>query len=459
VSKVEHLAGQETGKTRSIKQVVLASFIGTTIEWYDFFLYGTAAALVFNELFFPDAEPLIGTLLALSTYAVGFVARPIGGVVFGHYGDRIGRKAMLVISLLIMGVATFAIGLLPTYASLGIVAPILLVTLRFAQGIGVGGEWGGAVLMAVEHSPRRKRGFFGSWPQMGVPAGLLLSTGVFALMRGVTDESAFMSWGWRVPFLLSIVLVAVGLFIRLRLMETPAFQRVRESGTEAPKPILDVIKLYPREVLTAMGMRVAENGTFYVLTVFVLAYGEDTLGLGESTMLIGVVIAAAIGLLTIPLWGALSDRVGRRKLYLAGALVSLLWAFPFFGLVDTKSPVLIWLAIAIGVNLGHDLMYGPQAAYFSELFGTRVRYSGASLGYQLASVFAGGFAPLVATALLAAGDEKPWLVALYMAGMALITVVATLYADETYEVELEEARPEERGLVGATERERVPVPG
>jgi MHS family shikimate/dehydroshikimate transporter-like MFS transporter len=459
VSKVEHLAGQETGKTRSIKQVVLASFIGTTIEWYDFFLYGTAAALVFNELFFPDAEPLIGTLLALSTYAVGFVARPIGGVVFGHYGDRIGRKAMLVISLLIMGVATFAIGLLPTYASLGIVAPILLVTLRFAQGIGVGGEWGGAVLMAVEHSPRRKRGFFGSWPQMGVPAGLLLSTGVFALMRGVTDESAFMSWGWRVPFLLSIVLVAVGLFIRLRLMETPAFQRVRESGTEAPKPILDVIKLYPREVLTAMGMRVAENGTFYVLTVFVLAYGEDTLGLGESTMLIGVVIAAAIGLLTIPLWGALSDRVGRRKLYLAGALVSLLWAFPFFGLVDTKSPVLIWLAIAIGVNLGHDLMYGPQAAYFSELFGTRVRYSGASLGYQLASVFAGGFAPLIATALLAAGDEKPWLVALYMAGMALITVVATLYADETYEVELEEARPEERGLVGATERERVPVPG
>ena len=457
MSKVEQLAGQEAGQTRSIKKVVLASFIGTTIEWYDFFLYGTAAALVFNELFFPEAEPLIGTLLALSTYAVGFVARPIGGVVFGHYGDRIGRKAMLVISLLIMGIATFAIGLLPTFASIGLAAPIILVALRFAQGIGVGGEWGGAVLMAVEHSPKDRRGFFGSWPQMGVPAGLLLSTGVFALMRGVTDESAFMSWGWRVPFLVSIVLVGVGLFIRLRLMETPAFQRVRETGTEAPKPILDVIKVYPREVLTAMGMRVAENGAFYILTVFVLAYGEDTLGLGESTMLLGVVIAAAIGLFTIPLWGALSDRLGRNKLYMVGAVVTLLWAFPLFGLIDTKSPVLIWLAIVIGVNLGHDLMYGPQGAYYAELFGTRVRYSGASLGYQLASVFAGGFAPLVATALLAAGGERPWLVALYMAGMAVITIIATWFADETYKVELEEAQPEERKLVEETRPERVPA--
>jgi MFS transporter, MHS family, shikimate and dehydroshikimate transport protein len=457
VSKVEQIAGQEAGQTRSLKQVVLASFIGTTIEWYDFFLYGTAAALVFNELFFPEAEPLIGTLLALSTYAVGFAARPLGGVVFGHFGDRIGRKSMLVISLLIMGLATFAIGLLPTFVSIGLAAPILLVVLRFAQGIGVGGEWGGAVLMAVEHAPKERRGFFGSWPQMGVPAGLLLSTGAFALMRTVTGETAFMDWGWRVPFLLSIVLVGVGLFVRLRLMETPAFQRVRETRTEAPKPILDVIKLYPREVLTAMGMRVAENGAFYILTVFVLAYGEDTLGLGESTMLLGVVIAAAIGLVTIPLWGALSDRVGRKKLYMAGALVTLLWAFPLFGLIDTKSPVLIWLAIVIGVNLGHDLMYGPQGAYYAELFGTRVRYSGASLGYQLASVFAGGVAPLVATALLAAGGERPWLVALYMTGMAIITIVATWFADETYKVQLEEAQPEERKLVQETRPEREPV--
>jgi MFS transporter, MHS family, shikimate and dehydroshikimate transport protein len=453
------LGGQGGGETRSIRKVVAASFIGTTIEWYDFFLYGTAAALVFNELFFPDAEPLVGTLAAFGTYAVGFAARPIGGIVFGHYGDRIGRKSMLVLSLLIMGIATFLIGCLPTFTSIGVAAPVLLVVLRFAQGIGVGGEWGGAVLMSVEHAPRGRRGFFGSWPQMGVPAGLLLSTTVFAIVQAVTSEAAFMSWGWRVPFLISIVLVGVGLFIRLKIMESPAFERVRESKTEAARPIVDVVRKYPRNVIVAMGMRVAENGTFYVLTVFVLAYGEDTLGMSEGTMLTGVIIAAAIGLFTIPLWGALSDRVGRRPVYMAGAVVSLLWAFPFFGLLDTKSPVLIWLAIVVGVNLGHDLMYGPQAAYFSELFGTRVRYSGASLGYQLASVFAGGFAPLIATALLAAGGDEPTLVAAYMAFMAAITIVATWFAHETYDTEVTEDRPEERELVHERRfvREREPA--
>jgi MFS transporter, MHS family, shikimate and dehydroshikimate transport protein len=441
------LDGQRGGKTRSIKSVVAASFIGTTIEWYDFFLYGTAAALVFGDLFFPNAEPLIGTLLAFSTYAVGFAARPLGGIVFGHYGDRIGRKAMLVASLLIMGVATFLIGCLPTYSSIGILAPILLVVLRFAQGIGVGGEWGGAVLMSVEHAPKGRRGFFGSWPQMGVPAGLLLSTLVFKLVQGNTTEAAFASWGWRVPFLASAILVIVGLVIRLKIMESPAFERIKETATEAKKPIVDVVRKYPRDVLTAMGMRVAENGCFYILTVFVLAYGEDELGLEKDTMLNGVIIAAAIGLITVPLWGALSDRLGRRPLYLAGALVTTLWAFPLFGLINTESPILIWLSIAIGVNLGHDLMYGPQAAYFSELFGTRVRYSGASLGYQLASVFAGGFAPLIATALLAANGGDPTLVALYMMGMGLISVVATLYASETYQKDVFEDEQEERELV------------
>jgi metabolite-proton symporter len=435
------------GETRDIKKVATASFIGTTIEWYDFFLYGTAAALVFGELFFPESEPLVGTLLAFGTYAVGFVARPIGGIVFGHYGDRIGRKSMLVLSLLIMGVATFLIGLMPTFASIGILAPILLVIMRFAQGIGVGGEWGGAVLMSVEHAPKGRRGFFGSWPQMGVPAGLLASTGVFALVQAMTSEAAFMSWGWRVPFLASALLVAVGLFIRLRIMESPAFERVKETKTEARKPIVDVVRKYPREVLVAMGMRVAENGCFYILTVFVLAYGEEELGLGKGTMLWGVIIAAAIGLFTVPLWGALSDRVGRKPLYLAGAVITTLWAFPLFGLINTESPVLIWLSIVVGVNLGHDLMYGPQAAYFSELFGTRVRYSGASLGYQLASVFAGGFAPLIATALLAANGGDPALVALYMMGMGLITVVATLFARETVHKDLHEAEEEERELV------------
>jgi MHS family shikimate/dehydroshikimate transporter-like MFS transporter len=439
------LDGQRVGKTQSIKAVVAASFIGTTIEWYDFFLYGTAAALVFDKLFFPEAAPLVGTLLAFSTYAVGFAARPLGGIVFGHFGDRIGRKSMLVASLLIMGIATVLIGCLPTYGAIGVFAPILLVVLRFAQGIGVGGEWGGAVLMSTEHAPKHRRGFFGSWPQMGVPAGLLLSTLVFKLVEGSMSEPAFESWGWRVPFLASAILVIVGLVIRLKLMESPAFERVKETKTEAAKPIVDVVRKYPRDVLTAMGMRVAENGAFYVLTVFTLAYGEDELGLDKDTMLNGVIIAAAIGLITVPLWGALSDRVGRKPLYLAGAIITTLWAFPLFGLMNTASPFLIALAIVVGVNLGHDLMYGPQGAYFSELFGTRVRYSGASLGYQLASVFAGGFAPLIATALLAAGGWE--LVALYVVGMGVISVVATLLARETRGVDFDRDEEPELELV------------
>jgi MHS family shikimate/dehydroshikimate transporter-like MFS transporter len=439
------LDGQRGGQTRSIKAVVAASFIGTTIEWYDFFLYGTAAALVFDKLFFPDAEPLVGTLLAFSTYAVGFAARPLGGIVFGHFGDRIGRKSMLVLSLLIMGTATFLIGCLPTHSSIGILAPILLVILRFAQGIGVGGEWGGAVLMATEHAPKARRGFFGSWPQMGVPAGLLLSTLVFKLVEGSMTESSFESWGWRVPFLVSAILVIVGLVIRLKIMESPAFERVRETQTQAEKPIVDVVRKYPRDVFTAMGMRVAENGAFYILTVFTLAYGEDELGLDKDTMLNGVIIAAAIGLVTVPFWGWLSDRVGRKPLYLGGAIVTTLWAFPLFGLMNTAEPALIALGIVVGVNIGHDLMYGPQGAYFAELFGTRVRYSGASLGYQLASVFAGGFAPLIATALLAAGGWE--LVAAYVVVMGLISVVATLLARETRHVDFDRDEEPELELV------------
>jgi metabolite-proton symporter len=460
-SVASRLDAAEVEDKRNLRKVVAASFIGTTIEWYDFFLYGTAAALVFGDLFFPGSSPLIGTLSAFGTFAVGFAARPLGGIVFGHFGDRIGRKTMLVLSLLIMGLATFLIGCLPTHASIGILAPILLVILRFAQGIGVGGEWGGAVLMSVEHAPKGKRGFYGAWPQMGVPAGLLISTVTFMLVQNATTEDQFMAWGWRVPFLVSIVLVAVGLFVRLAVMESPAFKEVQESGTAADKPIVDLVKEHKRDVLTAMGMRIAENGTFYILTVFVLAYGEETLKLEKNTMLTGVIIAAAIGLVTTPLYGRLSDRFGRRKLYMSGALFSLAFAFPFFMLVDTKEPVLIWLAIVLGVNVGHDLMYGPQAAYFSELFATRVRYTGASVGYQLASVFAGGFAPLIAVALLAAGGDEPTLVAGYMAVMALITVIATYFARETYRQDLGEAetRPPTERFVRkpAEERERETV--
>jgi MHS family shikimate/dehydroshikimate transporter-like MFS transporter len=438
---VERLGGEQEGQTSSIRQVALASFIGTTIEWYDFFLYGTAAALVFPALFFPEFSETAGRLAAASTYAVGFVARPIGGLVFGHFGDRIGRKAMLVLSLLIMGIATALIGLMPTFDSIGVLAPLLLVVLRFCQGIGVGGEWGGAVLMAVEHAPDGWRGFFGSWPQMGVPAGLLLGNLVFFASRAVLPTGL----DWRTPFLLSLLLVAVGLFIRLRLLESPAFEEVKESGTEADMPILDVVRTYPKNVLLAMGMRVAENGPFYILTVFVLSYVTAELGLAENVGLVGVLIAAAIGLITVPLFGALSDRVGRRPLYLFGSVFLLLFSFPFFWLLNTGVTPLIWLAIVLAVNIGHDTMYGPQAAYFAELFGTRVRYSGASIGYQLASVFAGGLAFPISEFLIANYGWQS--IAIYMAIMALITVISVLLASETYRDDITATGTRERQLL------------
>jgi len=417
-----------------IRQVVLASFIGTTIEWYDFFLYGTAAALVFNKLFFPNVDSLTGTLSAYGTFAIGFVARPLGGAVFGHYGDKVGRKAMLVWSLLLMGVATALIGLLPTYATLGVWAAVLLTVVRFAQGIGVGGEWGGAVLMAVEHSSEGRRGFHGSWPQMGVPAGLLLSTGVFALFSTVLSEQQFLAWGWRIPFLLSTVLIAVGLFIRLRIIETPAFSKLKEAGSEVRYPLRDLLREHPRNLLVGMGMRFAQNVLFYLYSVFVLSYGQTVLHQSKNTMLAGVAIASFIGLFTTPLFGALSDRVGRRPVYLAGAMLSLLYCFVFFKLIGLGPVWMIWLAIVLGMNVGHDMMYGVQAAYFSELFGTHVRYSGASLVYQLTSVFSGGLAPFIATWLLARHGSSA--VAGYMALACGLSVVAAWFAPETYRQEV-----------------------
>jgi metabolite-proton symporter len=434
-----------TSDARTVRNVVLASFIGTTIEWYDFFLYGTAAALVFNRLFFPTVDPLIGTLSSFGTFAVGFVARPLGGIIFGHFGDRVGRKAMLVYSLVIMGVATFIIGLLPTYVSIGFWAPVLLVVMRTIQGIGVGGEWGGAVLMAVEHAPAHRRGFAGSWPQMGVPAGLLLSTVVFSLFTTALSEDDFLAWGWRIPFLLSALLIAVGVFIRLNIVESPAFIEILETQGRQARPLVVAVRDYRRNLLLAMGMRVAENGIFYVYTVFVLTYGPGELGLPRDTMLWGVSLAALGGLIAIPLYGALSDRVGRRPVYLFGAIFSLAYAFPFFWLLDTRSDGIIWLAIVVGVAVGHNAMYGPQAAYFSELFGAGVRYSGASLGYQLASVLSGAPAPFIATALLASAGRDA--VAVYVMVLSAVTVTAAYLAPETYQSSLGPTRenPAEAG--------------
>jgi MFS transporter, MHS family, shikimate and dehydroshikimate transport protein len=421
------MTDRTTTKGGGIRVVAVASMIGTTIEWYDFFLYGTAAALVFNRLFFPNFDPLVGTLAAFGTYSVGFVARPIGGIIIGHYGDRIGRKSMLVLTLCIMGIATFGIGLLPTYAQIGPWAAVALVTLRLAQGFGVGGEWGGAVLMAVEHAPAHARGFYGSWPQIGVPAGLLLSTAVFSLFARLPEDQ-FLSWGWRVPFLLSILLVAVGLIIRLRILETPAFARVKEERTEAQRPIVELLRAHRKEVLLAMGARFAENGAFYIYTVFVLVYGTQKVGLDRQTILNGVLMAAACALITIPVCGALSDRLGRRPVYLFGACFTALFAYPLFWLLDTGSTPLVWLALIVVLMFGHSPMYGPQAAFLSELFGTRVRYSGASLGSQLSSVVAGGLSPFIATALLPYGRGA---LAAYIVAMALVTIVSVLLASET----------------------------
>ena len=417
------------------RRVVLASFIGTTIEWYDFFLYGTAAALVFNKLFFPNVDPLTGTMSAFGTYAVGFFARPLGGIVFGHYGDKIGRKSMLVTTLMLMGVATVLIGLLPTYEQIGVAAPVLLVLLRFVQGFGVGGEWGGAVLMAVEHSQAGRRGYHASWVQAGVPVGMLLANGVFMVFSRM-EESAFLSWGWRVPFLLGVLLLGVGMFIRLKIVESPVFLEAQKTvaekeGEKKHVPILAVIREHPRNVLLAMGARFAENAFFYIFTVLVLSYGSQQLGMAKGDLLNAVLLGSAVQLVAIPAFGALSDRLGRRPVYLGGAVFLLLFAFPFFWMVETREMGWVMAAVVIGL-IGHSAMYGPQAAFFSELFGTRVRYSGASLGYQLASPLAGGLAPLIATWLLGWSEGRPWPVALYLIGMAAVTLVSVWLAEETH---------------------------
>jgi len=434
--KVEVFQSDVALKREHVK-VAFASLVGTAIEWYDFFLYGTAAALVFNKLFFPQFDPNVGTIVAFATFGIGFVARPIGGLVFGHFGDRIGRKTMLYLTLLIMGLGTTLVGALPSYQTIGIWAPILLVACRLVQGFALGGEWGGAVLMAVEHAPANRRGFYGSWPQLGVPAGLVLGTVVFGIFSRYPEEQ-FLRWAWRIPFLLSVVLVGVGMFIRMRIAESPAFERIKAAKREARMPIFEAITKHPKNLLLAMGVRFAENGLFYVYATFVFAYATNILKVPRPMILTAVTIAAAIEAATISMFGLLSDKIGRRPVYMFGAIFSGLWAFPFFWIMGYKDPLLMTLGVTLGLAVGHAAMYGPQASFLSEMFSARVRYSGASLGYQFASIFAGALTPMVSMSLLTWYGGVFWPVAIYMMVLAAITVVSLYFATETHKLTIEE---------------------
>ena len=429
-------SGPDTGSGTNIVKVVAASMAGTTVEWYDFFLYGVAAALVFPAVFFPASDPAVGTLASLGTFAIGFIARPVGGLVFGHYGDKIGRKKLLVISLLLMGVSTFAIGLLPGYATIGVLAPILLVVLRLVQGFALGGERGGAVLIVSEHGDPAHRGYWASWPQAGAPGGQLLANGLLFVLAATQSKEDFVAWGWRIPFLLSAVLVLIGLYVRLAVEESPVFKEAQAhaakqaaAGVKETMPIVEVFRRYPREVLTAMGARFAENVSYYIFTIVITTYATKRLGLPSSTVLGAVLIGAAVHLVTIPVWGALSDRFGRRPVYLLGAAGVGIWAFAFVALVNTRSFPMLVLAV-VGGLLFHGAMYGPQAAFLSELFGTKVRYSGVSIGYQLASILAGGLAPLVAVWLYTTFDSG-YAVSWYVAACAVVTILAVGTYHET----------------------------
>ncbi|MFI9555606.1 MFS transporter [Nonomuraea endophytica] len=387
-----------SGSPQQTRRVILASLVGTSLEWYDFFLYTTASTLVFGKLFFPTLDPFNATLAALASNAVAFVARPLGGVVFGHFGDRVGRKTVLVVTLLMMGIATFLIGVLPGFDSVGVLAPVLLVTLRFIQGLGLGGEWGGAVIMTMEHGDQRRRGFNASWPQVGVPAGYVLATALLTVLSLTLTNEAFLSWGWRVPFLLSGVLVLVGFWVRRRVSESPQFAEIDTKGAKAKMPLVEVIRTHPRALLSAFAARIGVDVAFYTFTAYILVYITTTLGMDRSVGLNAVLIGSALQLFLIPAFGALSDRVGRRTVYLAGVVAAAVWVFAFFPLLETRSFPLIALA-AIVALITHAAMYGPQAAFIAELFSTRLRYSGASMGYQVAGIVGGALAPIIALKL------------------------------------------------------------
>ena len=444
-----------------LRRAVVASTIGTSIEWYDFFLYSTATGLVFAKLFFPKSDPAVATLNVFLIYAVGFIARPIGAAIFGHYGDRIGRKATLIATLLLMGIATFLIGFVPTYASIGIWGAILLVVLRFVQGVGVGGEWGGSVLMSMEWGHRGgRRGLIASWPQFGVPVGLFLANGALLIMSNIAGATGFANWGWRVPFYFSIVLVAVGLYVRLRVFETPLFQRLVETKRIEPTPVLEVIRRNWKEILQSAFLRLSEQAPFYIFTAYVFTYGTTVLKQNRNFVLYAVLAASVLSFFSIPLFGYLSDRIGRKRVYMAGVALMGVWGFIYFGLLDTKVAALMFIAIFLSL-IPHDAQYGPQAALIAESFTGRLRYSGASLGYQLASVIAGGPAPLIAATLYAGpkflgiGAYKTSLaIAFYILVCAVISFIAVSTVKERSKQDISAEYDEQPAaeMVGAGQR-------
>jgi len=419
------------------KRVLVASLVGSSIEWFDYFLYGTVAALVFNQLFFPSKDPTVGLLLSYSSFALSFFIRPLGGIVFSHIGDKIGRKKTLVLTLSLMGIATAGMGLLPTYEMIGIWAPVLLILLRLVQGIGLGGEWGGALLLAVEYAPKEKRGLFGSIPQMGVTIGLLLGTFVMSLMTLMPDET-FMSWGWRIPFLLSALLVVFGLWVRHGIDETPSFKKVKETGQVAKVPLVETLRTQWKEVLIAIGGKVVETAPFYIFGTFIVSYATTNLGFSKTAALNAVTIATAVTTVLIPLMGKWSDRYGRKPLYIAGTVGMMIYAFPYFWLLQQKSVALLIIATVIGLGIIWAPITAVLGTMFSEIFPSNVRYTGISLGYQIGAALAGGTAPLIATALLAAYRNSYVPVALYIVLVSLISLVAVWSVRDRKHEELDE---------------------
>lgn len=404
----------------------ISSMVGTTIEWYDFFIYGAAAALIFNKLFFPNLDPLTGVLAAFATYAVGFIGRPLGGLVFGHFGDKIGRKSMLLLTLMLMGIPTVLIGLLPTYESIGYWAAIGLVILRFIQGMAMGGEWGGAVLMAVEHAPEGKKGFWGSLPQASTGGGLMLASIALGLVS-LLPEQALFSWGWRIPFLASIILLVVGWYIRVKVPESPDFEKVKQQAEAIKVPALQVFKQHPKQLISIIVARAAENAWFYIASTFTLAYTTTQLGIARQEILFATICGAAVILVMTPLCGHLSDKVGQRNMFMFGLCVLALYCYPFFSMLNSKDPVLVWAAIVLAIGVVFPLMYAPQAQLFARQFPAEIRYSGISISVQLAGVVGGGLAPLIATKLLSVGAGNPYLIMLYIASMAVVAIIATSF--------------------------------